>query len=209
MIEGVNLQKKYGDIRIFDGFHFKIDDEDYVCFSGDSGSGKSTLLNMIGQIESIDSGVILFDGKRINGRKARKEFFGRKIGFIFQNFALIENKTVQENLELIPKENRTQINVKQALRIVGVEDKLNAKVYTLSGGEQQRVALARLFLKKSEIILADEPTGSLDRKNAEIVMQILEYLNSLGKTLVIVTHDPDIKMRARRVIDLMRGSNRG
>ena len=122
---------------------------------------------------------------------------------------MIENKTVQENLELIPKENRTQINVKQALRIVGVEDKLNAKVYTLSGGEQQRVALARLFLKKSEIILADEPTGSLDRKNAEIVMQILEYLNSLGKTLVIVTHDPDIKMRARRVIDLMRGSNRG
>lgn len=109
---------------------------------------------------------------------------------------------MRENLELIPAKNRTGLSIKDALMAVGLEDKLNSMVYTLSGGEQQRVAVARLFLKKCDIILADEPTGSLDKKNAEKVMQLLEYLNSLGKTLIVVTHDSDIKRRARRVIEL-------
>ena len=92
--------------------------------------------------------------------------------------------------------------IKDALMTVGLKDKLNSMVYTLSGGEQQRVAVARLFLKKCDIILADEPTGSLDKKNAEKVMQLLECLNSMGKTLIVVTHDSDIKRRAQRVIEL-------
>lgn len=202
MIEGINLHKRYGSNVVFNDFNFKILDGEYVCFSGDSGSGKSTLLNMIGQIEPIDGGAILFDGKSIEGTKAKKDFFGRKIGFVFQNYALIGNKSVKDNLELVPIVNRTKISVEEALRIVGVEDKLNSMVYTLSGGEQQRVALARLFVKKCDIILADEPTGSLDRSNAEIVMQLLEHLNSLGKTLVVVTHDQRIKNRAGRIIQL-------
>ena len=203
MIEGINIRKSYGRNIIFDDFNFRIENGEYVCFSGNSGTGKSTLLNMIGQTDSPDSGMILYDRRPVRTKKEKKKFFGGKVGFIFQNFALMGNETVQANLELIPTAHRTNISIRDALKIVGLENKQNAMTYTLSGGEQQRVALARLFLKKCEIILADEPTGSLDRSNAGLVMDVLEYLNSLGRTLIVVTHDPDIKQRAGRIIDLM------
>lgn len=203
MIEGINIRKSYGRNIIFDDFNFRIENGEYVCFSGNSGTGKSTLLNMIGQTDSPDSGMILYDRRPVRTKKEKKKFFGEKVGFIFQNFALMGNETVQANLELIPTAHRTNISIRDALKIVGLENKQNAMTYTLSGGEQQRVALARLFLKKCEIILADEPTGSLDKSNAELVMSVLEYLNSLGRTLIVVTHDPDIKQRAGRIIDLM------
>ena len=203
MIEGIKIRKSYGRNIIFDDFNFRIENGEYVCFSGNSGTGKSTLLNMIGQTDSPDSGMILYDRRPVRTKKEKKKFFGEKVGFIFQNFALMGNETVQANLELIPTAHRTNISIRDALKIVGLENKQNAMTYTLSGGEQQRVALARLFLKKCEIILADEPTGSLDKSNAELVMSVLEYLNSLGRTLIVVTHDPDIKQRAGRIIDLM------
>ena len=203
MIEGINIRKSYGRNIIFDDFNFRIENGEYVCFSGNSGTGKSTLLNMIGQTDSPDSGMILYDRRPVRTKKEKKKFFGEKVGFIFQNFALMGNETAQANLELIPTAHRTNISIRDALKIVGLENKQNAMTYTLSGGEQQRVALARLFLKKCEIILADEPTGSLDKSNAELVMSVLEYLNSLGRTLIVVTHDPDIKQRAGRIIDLM------
>ena len=203
MIEGINIRKSYGRNIIFDDFNFRIENGEYVCFSGNSGTGKSTLLNMIGQTDSPDSGMILYDRRPVRTKKEKKKFFGEKAGFIFQNFALMGNETVQANLELIPTAHRTNISIRDALKIVGLENKQNAMTYTLSGGEQQRVALARLFLKKCEIILADEPTGSLDKSNAELVMSVLEYPNSLGRTLIVVTHDPDIKQRAGRIIDLM------
>ena len=130
------------------------------------------------------------------------EYFRSIVGFLFQNFALIESKTVKQNLELIRQGSRTNYTIEEVLERVGLESKLNSKVYTLSGGEQQRVALARLFLKKCDIILADEPTGSLDAKNAQIIMDILLSLNAEGKTVIIVTHDQKIKDKARRVIEL-------
>ena len=122
------------------------------------------------------------------------------------NFALIENKTVEQNLELIRKGSRTNYTIEEVLERVGLGSKRNSKVYTLSGGEQQRVALARLFLKKCDIILADEPTGSLDAKNAQIIMDILLSLNAEGKTVIIVTHDRKIKDKAQRVIELQTSS---
>lgn len=124
------------------------------------------------------------------------------MGFLFQNFALIENKTVKENLELIREKSRTSYTIGEVLERVGMADKADRKVFTLSGGEQQRVALARLFLKKCSIILADEPTGSLDAKNAEIVMKILMELNKSGKTVILVTHDEKIKKMSGRVMEL-------
>ncbi|MEE0880367.1 MAG: ATP-binding cassette domain-containing protein, partial [Turicibacter sp.] len=134
--------------------------------------------------------------------KQKVQYFRKKVGFLFQNFALVDNKTVEQNLSFIRKQDRTKYTIEDALKRVGLEDKLKQKVYTLSGGEQQRVALARLFLKQCEIILADEPTGSLDEANTVRVMNILKELNEAGKTIILVTHDEKIKQMAGRVIDL-------
>lgn len=202
MIEGINLCKSYGDHIILDKFNFKINDGECVCFSGKSGTGKTTLLNMIGLLESYDQGELLIDGKLYGNNRDKRQFYREKVGFLFQNFALIDNKTVEDNLELIKKSYRTGYSVKEVLEIVGLEDKLESKVYTLSGGEQQRVALARLYLKQCDLILADEPTGSLDSENAQTVLKMLFDLNAKGKTLIIVTHDEDVKKRVGRIIDL-------
>lgn len=202
MIEGINLTKKFGDRLLFDNLSFTIKTGEFVCFSGESGKGKTTLLNMIGQIEPPTSGQIRYDGKEVRTSRDMLAFLATKVGFIFQNFALVEGKTVSQNLEFVKKKNRQNISVEEALERVGLADKLHAKVYTLSGGEQQRVALARLYIKKADIILADEPTGSLDRHNADLVMSILKDLNSQGKTIVLVTHDDVIKERCNRIIEL-------
>ena len=202
MIEGINLTKKFGDRLLFDNLSFTIETGEFVCFSGESGKGKTTLLNMIGQIEPPTSGQIRYDGKEVRTSRDRLAFLATKVGFIFQNFALVEGKTVSQNLEFVKKKNRQNISVEESLERVGLSDKLHAKVYTLSGGEQQRVALARLYIKKADIILADEPTGSLDRHNADLVMSILKDLNSQGKTIVLVTHDDAIKERCNRIIEL-------
>lgn len=202
MIQGINLSKYFGDKILFENLSFDIEESEFVCFSGESGKGKTTLLNMIGLIEPPSAGKILFNGKEICSNKDRLEFFRNKVGFVFQNFALVEGKTVRENLEFVRKKNRQNIAIEEALKSVGIIDKLNSKVYTLSGGEQQRVALARLFIKKCDIVLADEPTGSLDSHNAMAVVNILKELNSLGKTIIIVTHDEKIKQLCDRTISL-------
>ena len=159
-------------------------------------------LNIIGLIEPFDSGKLLIGGEVIATQKQRMQYFRKKLGFLFQNFALVENKTVEQNLKLIRKQDRTSLTMEEALERVGLSDVLKQKVYTLSGGEQQRVALARLFFKQSEIILADEPTGSLDEANANRIMQILKELHQEGKTIILVTHDEKIKRMAERVIEL-------
>ena len=202
MIEGRNIKKSYDGKCLFENLNFVIEDQDFICFSGESGAGKTTLLNIIGLLEPIDSGEILFDGKKYTTRKELREYYRTTVGFLFQNFALIESKTVKENLEIVSKESRTEYTIKSALEKVGLDNKLNSKIYTLSGGEQQRVALARLFLKKCKIILADEPTGSLDKRNALIVMDILKQLNEEGKIVIFVTHDEELRKRAKRVVEL-------
>lgn len=202
MIEGIELSKRFEGRVLFENFNFKIESGEFVCFSGVSGCGKTTLLNMIGMIEPFDSGKLLIDGEAIVTPKQRMQYFQKKLGFLFQNFALVENKTVEQNLKLIRKQDRTNLTMEEALKRVGLSGVLKQKVYTLSGGEQQRVALARLFFKQSEIILADEPTGSLDEANANRIMQILKELHQEGKTIILVTHDEKIKKMAERVIEL-------
>lgn len=202
MIEGIELSKRFEGRVLFENFNFKIESGEFVCFSGVSGCGKTTLLNMIGMIEPFDSGKLLIDGDAIVTPKQRMQYFRKKLGFLFQNFALVENKTVEQNLKLIRKQDRTNLTMEEALKRVGLYGVLKQKVYTLSGGEQQRVALARLFFKQSEIILADEPTGSLDEANANRIMQILKELHQEGKTIILVTHDEKIKRMAERVIEL-------
>lgn len=202
MIEGKNITKIFNDLILFERLNFTIDDGDFVCFSGASGTGKTTLLNIIGLLEPISSGELIINGVQYTTNKQKLEYFRSQVGFLFQNFALIENKTVEQNLEIVAKKNRTNCSIMDVLQKVGLQDKLNNKIYTLSGGEQQRIALARLFLKKCNIILADEPTGSLDAGNTQIVMRSLLDLNQQGKTVILVTHDEAIKKMARKVIEL-------
>lgn len=204
MITIRNLSKSFDDRILFSNFNLVIEKGDFVIFSGPSGCGKTTLLNMIGGIETIDTGDIVVDGLDIKSKKNQLQYFRTKVAFLFQNFALVDNKTVRENLQLIRKDSKTDISITEALQVVGLEDKLNKKVYTLSGGEQQRVALARVMLKKCDVVLADEPTGSLDRNNAGIVLDILKRFNQEGKTIILVTHDEEIKKQGNRVVHLCK-----
>lgn len=202
MISIKNLYKSFGEKNLFADYSLEIQKGEFLVFSGESGCGKTTMLNMIGWIEPFDKGDIIVNGISLTNRKKRLDFFRYEVGFLFQNFALIENKNVLENLNIIKKQCRTEMSVFEALERIGLADKINEKVYTLSGGEQQRIALARLMLKRSNVILADEPTGSLDKKNAEAVIGILKDLNENGKTIVLVTHDEKIKTMGTRLIEL-------
>ena len=145
---------------------------------------------------------IIIDGIDIWRTKKKRDLFSYKLGFLFQNFALLEGKTVAQNLQIIEKKVRTEKSIDQVLFEVGLQGKKDMKVYKLSGGEQQRLALARLMLKQCDVILADEPTGSLDEENADMVMQILHFLNQMGKTIILVTHNKKIIESEGNVIKL-------
>ncbi len=202
MIELKNVTKKYDDRVIIDDLSLTIKDGEFVVFSGPSGCGKTTLLHLIGTIEPASSGTILINGKDIRNRRNQEHVLKYDIGFLFQNFALVDKKTVRDNILLVPKICRSGITVEEALDFVGLANLIDTRVYKLSGGEQQRVALARLLFKKCSIILADEPTGSLDDGNAAMVMDLLIKLKETGRTIVMVTHNAKQKKVADRVIEL-------
>lgn len=202
MVEIVQLSKKFDNRVLFHDFNLSIQDGEFVIILGKSGCGKTTLLNMIGGIEKVSGGKITVGDYEVTNPRSKEEYYSRIVGFLFQNYGLIEEKTVVQNLTIIPKRNRTSNSVDEVLSFVGMLDKKNDKVYRLSGGEQQRVALARLIYKKCELILADEPTGSLDRDNANKVMQLLHKLNGQGKTIIMVTHDESLIENGDRVIRL-------
>ena len=196
-----HIQKKFGEKDVFKDLSMEIPNNSFVVITGESGCGKTTLLNMLGYLEKPDAGDIVVDGKSLKDIKQR-EFFRNYVGFLFQNFALVENKTVRANLNIIKKINRTDLTMEEALAKVGLEDKADTAVYKLSGGEQQRVALARVMLKQCRYILADEPTGSLDEKNANIVMSHLHELKEAGKTVIMVTHNREYLKDADMVVEL-------
>lgn len=207
MIELIGISKAFGERVLYRDLHLTIHDGEFVVLTGASGCGKTTLLDMIGGIEPLDAGSILVDGMDISKRKNRLIYFQTKLGMLFQNFALIETMNVRKNLELVQKRSRSEISIEEALHRVGMEEYLEKQVCTLSGGEQQRIALARLMVKKCSIILADEPTGSLDAGNAAKVMSILSDLNKMGKTVVMVTHDTQYQTMGSREIAIDRIRN--
>ena len=202
MIEFVNVFKAFGDKKLLNDFNLSIPDGEFVVFAGKSGCGKTTLLNMIGGLEKPDSGQLIVDGVDLYKQKNKTDYFTYKVGFLFQNFALIEDRTVEQNLNLVRKKARSGMELADVLATLGIQDKLKEKVYKLSGGEQQRVALARLMFKQCDIILADEPTGSLDNENAKMVIDILHKMNDMGKTIILVTHSETIIQAEKNVIML-------
>ncbi|WP_242274740.1 putative bacteriocin export ABC transporter [Bacillus cereus group sp. BfR-BA-01310] len=204
MIEVRELSKKYNSDYIFKNINFKISRGEMIALIGPSGVGKSTLLNIIGSLESFEEGEVLIDGEKIN-HKQNIKLLRDKFGFLFQNYALIDQETVSKNLDIALKftKNINKEELKQqVMSKVGLMDKMNNRIYELSGGEQQRVALARLMLKPCEIILADEPTGALDSENRDMVLRFLKELNQEGKTLLVVTHDPYVAEFCDRKIEL-------
>ena len=194
VIELKNINKNYGNKYLFKNLNFSIKKGEMIAITGASGSGKSTLLNIIGLIDKPNSGEVSICGNKnpYDKEKIKLNLFRNNIGYLFQNYALVDNYTVSKNLDIaleyVKGKNKNKLK-EEALDKVGLLDKLNNKVFELSGGEQQRVALARLMLKKNDIILADEPTGSLDEDNKAIILKLLKELNNEGKTVVIVTHD--------------------
>ncbi|MGC5774855.1 ABC transporter ATP-binding protein [Paenibacillus pabuli] len=204
-----NVSKSYSTNHIISNLNLNILQGQMVAIVGKSGSGKSTLLNMLGMLEKPDEGSIKFYDEDILkvGRKKQTLVLRNQISYLFQNYALIENDRVDGNLEVALAYSRKSKKEKQdlkmeALRKVGLNIPLNKKVYELSGGEQQRVALARILLKPCDVILADEPTGSLDAINRDFVVNMLTALNRQGKTIVVVTHDDIVAEHCEQIIEL-------
>ncbi|HBG4727370.1 TPA: ABC transporter ATP-binding protein [Clostridioides difficile] len=205
MISLINISKKFKDKSIIDKFNLEISKGEFVAITGNSGSGKTTLLNIMGLLEKPNSGDIIINNiKNPNSKQIRilqRDFYG----YLFQNYALIENENVENNLKIALKYQKN-INhnekINYALESVSLRKYNKKKIYELSGGEQQRVALARVILKECEVIFADEPTGNLDKKNRDIVFDILKSLNKNGKTIVFITHDLELSEQADRVIKL-------
>ena len=209
IIELTNISKAYHNHIIFKNFNLTIKENHFTVITGESSTGKSTLLNIIGLLDCADYGSIRIkehqDVKPYSSQ-ARK-LLRTTIGYLFQNFALLEQESVSYNLK-IAKSKVKQKELIAALTAVGLSEKfLQKKVCQCSGGEQQRIAIARLLLKDCEIILADEPTGSLDHRNRNVIYQLLKDLQKQGKTIVVVSYDEDLIKLADDLIYLNQNAN--
>lgn len=210
-----NLRKEYGDgnnkVIALNGVDLEIERGEFVAIVGPSGSGKSTLLHIIGGVDSPNEGKVYIDGNDISQYSSKElaYFRRRKVGLIYQFYNLIPNLTVRHNIELPLKLDKREINEEELLNIVkklGIESKLNSFPSELSGGQQQRVAIARSLIYSPSIILADEPTGNLDRKNSKEIIDIFKYFNrTLKQTIILITHDEEIALQSDRIVTIVDG----
>lgn len=213
IVEIKNLRKSFdnGKIVALNGIDLEIKKGEFVSIIGPSGSGKSTLLNMIGALDKADSGRVTVAGKDLTHKRDLSDFRANEIGFIFQLHNLIPNLSVLENVEIPMYESdlSTSQMRKKALKLLetlGLKDKTNRKPTELSGGERQRVAIARALSNDPSIILADEPTGSLDSKNGQMILRQLKELHDKENvTLIMVTHDMNVASMAERTIEVLDG----
>lgn len=207
MIQLLNVNKRFEEKIVLSNVSLAIGRNEFVCIIGESGAGKTTLLNIIGLLEKPDSGEVILNGKKHFAKKdilrLRRDFFG----YVFQDYLLLPDKTVEENIYISMYKNK-KVNKKEiaeAMKKVGLNNNyLNKKVYYLSGGEQQKVAIARMLLKEYELVLADEPTGNLDYKNKMDVIEIFRNMKKEGKTIICVTHDQEVANAADRIINLVK-----
>ena len=218
LIKVVDLCKIYNpgenEVRALDHIDLEIDEGEFVAIIGQSGSGKSTFMNMLGCLDVPTSGKYYLNGTDVSTMTDNQlsEIRNREIGFIFQGFNLIPNLTAEENVELpliyqgVRGDKRRDIAM-EALERVGLEDRYDRRPSQLSGGQQQRIAVARAIATQAPIIMADEPTGALDSKTGEHVLQILHDLNKqVGTTIILITHDIKIAKTARRIVQISDGN---
>lgn len=207
--ELTNIKKRFQNHTVLDDFSMQVKQGDFLAITGKSGSGKTTILNIIGLLEKQDKGNLQLFGYKNPSLQSKdgKEILRNKLSYLFQNYALVDNETVSQNLEIsflslkCSNEKKKELKV-SALEKVGLKADLKQKVFSLSGGEQQRLAIARLLIKPCELILADEPTGSLDASNRNEILTLLQNLNQEGKTIIIVTHDDYIAANCNSVLKL-------
>ena len=208
-VDNVNKTYKNGslELQVLKNISSKVDKGEFLAIMGSSGSGKSTMMNILGCLDNQYEGRYILDGIDISKSTENElsEIRNKKIGFIFQSFNLLPRLTALENVELplvyssIPKEERHK-RANELLEMVGLKDRTHHRPNELSGGQRQRVAIARALVNDPSIILADEPTGNLDSKSEGEIIEILQKLNKMGKTIVIVTHEPSIGEIAERKI---------
>lgn len=208
-VDNINKTYKNGslELQVLKNISFKVDKGEFLAIMGSSGSGKSTMMNILGCLDNQYEGRYILDGIDISKSTENElsEIRNKKIGFIFQSFNLLPRLTALENVELplvyssIPKEERHK-RANELLEMVGLKERTHHRPNELSGGQRQRVAIARALVNNPSIILADEPTGNLDSKSEGEIIEILQKLNKMGKTIVIVTHEPNIGEIAERKI---------
>ncbi|MDG0767187.1 ATP-binding cassette domain-containing protein [Bacillus halotolerans] len=205
MIELKSISKSFDGKAVLSNFSIHIEENEFVSIVGKSGSGKTTLLNIISLLDYPDEGEVVILGYENPKSKEVMKLRRENLGYIFQNYVLMDNETVLTNLLLSTAyaKDFDKNKLSEALEMVGLDKSfLKKKVYQLSGGEQQRVAIARIILKPCDIILADEPTGNLDEYNKNIILSLFHQLKEMGKTIICVTHDPEIANCSDRVINL-------
>lgn len=217
MIKLINIEKSYNagklnEFHVLKGISAEIKDGELVAIVGKSGAGKSTLLHIIACIDNYDSGEYYIDDLLIKNMSEKKlaNIRNEKIGIVMQDFSLVEDFTVLENviipLDLAKKKSKnTKEQALKALKQVKMEEYAKKRVKNLSGGEKQRVAIARAIINNPDLILADEPTGSLDSANTEAIMDLFFSLNKQGKTIIIVTHDKELAEKCHRIIEISDG----
>ena len=205
MIELKNINKNFFENNLFTNFNYQFNIGQSYALIGQSGCGKTTLLNIIGKLEAIDGGEVIVNNTSLNKIK-EKEYFRSYVSYLFQNYGLIENKSIKDNLELsfVGKNITSKEKIKkmlEALEQVNLNLDINRKIFSLSGGESQRVAIAETILKDTPIILADEPTASLDEKNSDEIMNLILKLQR-NRLIIIATHDSSVYERLDHVIEL-------
>lgn len=211
MIELYHLYKYYEDVPALEDINLKVEKGDMVIITGPSGAGKTTLLKLLFMEEKPTKGQILFMGQNIsNVKKNEVPFLRRNMGFVFQDFKLIEEMSVYENLSLAMEvlwysKKYTDMKIRSVLQEVGLLHKIHVPVKKLSGGEQQRVAIARSVINSPPLLLADEPTGNLDPYLTEEIMKLFKTLNYRGTTVIIATHNMGLLKYARNVVRLEKG----
>lgn len=214
IIEIENLTKTYvlGDteVRALDGVSMGIDDGEMVAITGPSGSGKSTLMHILGCLDAPDSGVYRLAGENVAGLSSDRlaEIRNLRIGFVFQTFNLLPRLSALENVELpllYGRKHDAKEQAAEALKIVGLENRMHHEPNQLSGGQRQRVAVARAIVTNPAMILADEPTGNLDTRTGEEILALFHSLNEQGRTIVIVTHEAEVASQCRRSIHIRDG----
>lgn len=214
IIQARSLVKAYrlGESRVLalNGIDFQVEKDEIVAIKGSSGSGKSTLMHILGCLDRPDSGIYTLAGEDVSTLSPNRlaEIRNRHIGFVFQNFNLLPRLNAIENVELpllYAGASEAKDRAKEALQVVGLEERMHHEPTQLSGGERQRVAIARAIVTDPAIILADEPTGNLDTKTGEEIMSIFEQLNALGRTIIIVTHEPNVAKHCRRQVHMQDG----